>query len=161
MVFKIATPKYTITDSSGTTGNYLPINFKGLYDFLDGEDSVLKQIDDELGEDSEVKNITLNLKDIQNEVTGPIYLAIGEKNHISTTWRDVISIADGVTPAPVDLGNINLSALDIKFLVPEESAGPPSTGLLYIQRQEAAEDIAFSIKISVIADIALDKEIDF
>jgi hypothetical protein len=156
-------------------GNYIPLKFAGLDDFLGetDDDGVLAEINKELGDDSGVNNIRLTLSGINNTLTSPIYLGIPKVKGTPTAddWELVtIDPAPGGTPEasrviylPPDADG-KLSIPKLKFFLKEETLETtPSLkegGRLYFKDVPQADE-AFSIKISVVADIALDKEIDF
>jgi hypothetical protein len=159
-----------INDDSGA-GYYLPVKFQGLDDFLgqgdssgsSGGNSVMNQIDEQLGEGS-VHRLTLRLRDIDNRVTSDIYLAVPTdpemKNPGPNDW-EIVKIAADADDKDIDIKNVgSLTQLPrIKFFVKEEK-GKGTGGMLYIQSQIDETEAAFSVKISVIAGINLDKPID-
>jgi hypothetical protein len=166
--------KFTVTGSGEYAGSYIPINIKGLDKFLgsgntggsSGGDSVIDQINKQLGGGG-VKSLTLKLKDIANNVTSDIYLAIARTPDISDVgpqnpenW-EIIKVVSGEPESEIPIESVNsLTQLPkIKFLVKEEE-GQGTGGRLYIQSQEDEDSVAFSVKISVVADIDLDKTID-
>jgi hypothetical protein len=96
----------------------------------------------------------LNFSDIKNNVTSDVYLAIDKDSKWTLIpipsdqdWSIPITDADSFTKLP-----------PIKFLIKED--GPGKGGRLYIQSQYKEDSIAFSVKLSIVADIDLDKSID-
>jgi hypothetical protein len=170
MVFKFTGGEIQIEDDPDTTeenerGSYYPVKFEGLDDFLgsggNSTGSVMDDINKQLGEGS-VTRLTLRLRDIDNKVTSPIYLAVATdptvKNPGPDDWK-IVKIAAGADGRDIDIKNVeSLTNLPpIKFLVKgEEGQG----GRLYIQSQDDKDSIVFSVKISVVAGINLDKPID-
>jgi hypothetical protein len=166
MVFKFPkTGEFPINDEDGT-GWYLPIKFQGLDDFLGngsdtGDTNVMEEIDKQLGEGG-VNRLTLRLRDIKNGVTSSIYLATVTdptiKSPAKNDW-EIVEIANG-GGKDIEIKNVaSLSALPpIKFLIKEDGQG--QGGRLYIQSQETEGEPAFSVKISVVAGVNLDKKID-
>ncbi|MDR0709299.1 MAG: hypothetical protein LBF77_04455, partial [Spirochaetaceae bacterium] len=164
--------KFTVTGSGEYAGPYIPVKFQGLDDFLgsggtgsgnSGGDSVMDQINKQLGGGG-VKSLTLKLRDIKNNVTGDIYLAIAKRPGISDVGNqnpadwEIVKVVSGEADREIDIESTqSLTQLPpIKFLVREEGG----QGRLYIQSQEDENSVAFSVKISVVADINLDKTID-
>jgi hypothetical protein len=160
MVFKFTGEPDRVGD-----GYYFPVNFQGLDDFLGtggtgtGNSSVMEKIDEELGEGS-INSLTLRLRDIDNNITSPIYLAIMTDSTIKNPgpgdWQ-IVKIAPGAEGKDIDINNGSFTQFPrIKFYVKDEGG----SGRLYIQSQGDKDSAAFSVKISVIADISLDKPID-
>ncbi|MDR2785347.1 MAG: hypothetical protein LBB83_05495 [Treponema sp.] len=170
MVFKFTGTGIQIADDTKTDenegGTYYPVKFQGLDDFLgsgsssSGDSSVMEELDKQLGEGG-VNSLKLRLTDIDNKVTGPIYLAMAtdssKKNPGPEDW-EIVRIASDAEDKDIDIKNVkSLSGLPpIKFLVKQES-GPGNGGRLYIQSQDDKDSIAFSVKISVVAGINIDK----
>jgi hypothetical protein len=158
MVFKFTGTTETIGEEK-----YYPVNFQGLDDFLgdggSGGNSVMEEIDEQLGEGS-INSLTLRLRDIDNNITSPIYLAIitdpAIKNPGPGDW-EIVKIAPGAEDKDIDIKNGSFTQFPrIKFYVKDEGG----SGRLYIQSQDDKDSAAFSVKISVIAGISLDKPID-
>jgi hypothetical protein len=150
--------KFSGSDKITTGGEtYYPIKFQGLDDFLGsdtGETSVMEEIDKQLGEGG-VNSLILRLRDIKNEVTSAIYLAVATDFKKQDAW-EIVEIANN-KEADIEIKNVaSLSALPpIKFLIKEDGQG--QGGRLYIQSQETKGQTAFSVKISVVAGVNLDK----
>jgi hypothetical protein len=176
MIFKFTPqPQFgakTINIAGGEqAGTYLPINFKEMDDFLgssnSGNDSVMDQIDEQLGEGG-VNGLELRLTDIKNKVTSPIYLAIATKTSAAGIPPDEWNIIPIKDPGPneerksytIPIENPgSLKSLpEIKFLLKRND--PTSGYTLSIQPQNAADETAFGVKISVVADISLDKTLE-
>jgi hypothetical protein len=170
MVFKFeanSSEEKQINNSEGAPGYYLPISFAGLDKFLEGGGgsggkSVMEQIEEQLGEGSGIGNIELRLKDIKNNVTSSIYLAIPDpKKSVPGPgdWTLIEIVSDKPDPDPLSFKNISLDELpQIKFLLKEP--GKEAGGTLYIKSVDSAgTQPDFSVKISVVADINLDKTI--
>jgi hypothetical protein len=170
--------KFTISGSGENAGDYIPIKFEGLDEFLEGggdSDSVMKQLDDTLAENGgNLKTLTLQLKSIENGVTGEnLYLAIAKDpnaevkgEHDASDWV-LVNIANG-KDANVNLrdgiSDVSLSSLPkIKFLireVPIKEDSEEKAAIFYIQDQSDKEKkVAFDVNISVVAGISLNKEI--
>jgi hypothetical protein len=172
MVFKFTGDGIQISDDPDTgeneSGYYFPINFQGLDDFLgngsgsnSGGKSVLDDINEQLG-DGGVNSLTLRFRDIDNKITSPIYLAVVTDTTIVANpgpgdW-EIVKIASDAEDRDIDIKNvISLTGLPpIKFLVKDEKG---QGGRLYIQSKDDANSSAFSVKISVIAGIDLDKKL--
>jgi hypothetical protein len=141
--------------------NYLPIKFEALDNFLgESSNSTLAEIDEQLGGNMP-KKISLRITDIENNITSPIYLAIAT-NKAETEWAVVaIDASDSITPGNPKVIELldpdSLAKLPaVKFLIKDEGYG----GRFYIQSQEAG-DLLFSLKLSVVAEIDLDKKVEF
>jgi hypothetical protein len=172
MVFSFNNTSETITINDGNNSpvNYLPISFGGLEKFLEGSGnggggkSVMEQIEEQLGEGSGISNIELRLRDIRNNVTSPIFLAIaktpGNVEPGPNDWNLVEIVSGKPDPEPFSFNDISLAQLPrIKFLLKETAPG--EDGILYIQSVDSTEEKKpdFSVKISVVADINLNKTI--
>jgi hypothetical protein len=168
------TKEFTVTGGD-YAGSYIPINMKGLDKFLGsggsgggsstGGDSVIDQINKQLGGGG-VNRLVLRLKDIENTVTSDIYLAIAKNPNISDEgdqnpddW-EIVKVVDDEPDRDIDIESAqSLTKLPkIKFLLKETA--PQVGGRLYIQSQDDKNSVAFSVKISVIAGVDLDKTID-
>jgi hypothetical protein len=176
MVFKFSGNAYKIYDpKTEKSDNYYPIKFEGLDEFLgsdgdagDDDKSVMDEIDKQLGEGG-LNSLKLELSDIKNNVTSSIYLAVSKDSTISAAnlkpedWGIIEIVSGGRGEIPIKVESLN-SIPPIKFLVKAGDDG--SGGRLYIQSQPTGEsqssgsEESFSVKISVVADIDLDKSID-
>jgi hypothetical protein len=162
MIFTIEVPAadiITISDTDNNDGRYLPVNFKGMDDFLgtDGNDSVMGQIAKQLGETG-VESLALEFRKIENDVTSPLYMAV-QKNPDVQEW-DIIPDKHTEKLQKIEWDTQDLSTLPkIQFLVKEDTLNS-NEGRLYIKVTEEGET-AFNINISVVAGIDLDKEIAF
>jgi hypothetical protein len=144
-------------------GTYLPVNFKEMDDFLgsgDSGNSVMDQIDEQLGEGG-VSNLYLRLADIKNEVTSSIYLAIATKASAAEISPDdyweIIPIKNDKKSYMIQIENQgSLTGIpDVKFLLKKDD--PLADYTLSIKPQEDANEIAFGVRISVVANVSLDK----
>jgi hypothetical protein len=165
MSFKLSVPdndpdvkKITINEE-----NYLPIKFEGLDEFLGSDNgggdnsSVMDEIDKQLGEGG-LNSLKLKLSGIKNNVTSPIFLAVNT-DKAAEKW-ELVEITTGNT------GEFEIKAKSLnsipspKFMV---KAGSDKKGRLYIQSAgggDRGDQPEFDVKISVVADIDLDKPID-
>jgi hypothetical protein len=138
---------------------YLAIGFRGMDEFLSGDDSAMTQIDDQLGQGG-IDGLTLNLSDIKNKIISSFFLAI-EKDPSqsgSDNWH-LVKIADGEGGSfSIDNAASLAQFPRIKFLIPADQDGD---GTLYIKAQAAGDTTAFDVKISAQADINLDSELKF
>jgi hypothetical protein len=143
-------------------GDYLPVNIKGLDDFLEGDtsaDNVMDQINEQLGGEG-VNSLKIRLRDIENEVTSPIYLAmattIDSTEKQSDGYWKIIPIVSGSTGEIEIVSPESLKKLpEIKFLLKKET----DDYTLSIQPQDT-DNVAFDVKISVVAGINLDKTLE-
>jgi hypothetical protein len=154
--------KISIPTEKENGGTYLPVKFQGLDDFLgggEGDDdkgSVMGEIDDVLGEGG-LTNLQLNLSITENNATSSIYLGV-EDTEETTEWQ-VLEIAKNNSKS-FQINARSLSSIpSIRFLV---KAGDDGNGRLYIKSQAAGGtgSVDFKVKISVEADVNVDKSID-
>jgi hypothetical protein len=160
---------YTDPETSQVTNSkFFPLKFQGLDDFLgdsndNGDKSVLEQIDEELGEGSGIRSISLELSGIKNTVARNLFLGIAKYPNPEGDpdgWHLIPISGEDQDYHPVPLvGADSLGTLPpIKFLVMEEGKG--GNGRLYIRSHIEEDSVAFGVKISVLADIDLDKSLD-
>jgi hypothetical protein len=166
--------KFTGTAKSYNGENYLPIKFEGLDEFLEGsgdKDGVMKQLEDELKKnDAEITKLSLQLSNIKNDVIEGLKLAIGDEQNGTgegeeswTSWH-IIPLNSASTEEDIPVNTASLATLPpIKFLL---EAGPVNddsgnyTGTLTVNPVGENDASAFSLNISVVAGISLNKTID-
>jgi hypothetical protein len=140
--------------------NYLQIKFQGLDDFLGGGDDdkggVMGEIGDVLGEGG-LTNLILYLNTIANNATSTIYLGVNTDT-ATGEWKAAEIVKDKRDNFPLKATSLS-NLPPVKFLVKEEK---DRKGRLHIKRQDpdAEEGVDFKVKISVEADVNVDKSID-
>jgi hypothetical protein len=144
----------------GITKRYFSIGFKELDKFLEGDNSAMSQIEDQLG--GGISGLSLNLSDIKNDLISSFYVAV-QKDLTRRTGPDnwhLVKIEDGGGGSFRIDNAVSLARFpQIKFLIP--AAEKTGDGLFYIKAQKAEDTAVFDVKISVQADINLDNEIRF
>jgi hypothetical protein len=156
-----------ITINNGNyAGTYLPINFKELDEFLGGDNSigdnsVMEQINEQLGGEG-FKNLTFRLREIKNDVTSTLYLAVATKTSsvgISPDeYWNIIPIENDPSTHEIRIDSPeSLKKLpEVKFLLKEDT----TTGYTLSIKPQDTDNVAFGVKISVVAGINLDKTLD-